>query len=629
MTYFKRVLTGFLALTLVLSGALNTTAFGANFAFVPGEVLVVLKSTSSAEAKNSAASALPHGRACLLQAVASSAGAEVQSTYSALSSVSGTTFALIKSETQTTEEMLEELAKWPEILAASPNYIQHLNAEPKDPYFTSGDLWGMEAIRAPEAWDETVGSEDVYVAIIDSGIDTDHEDLKDNLDTELSRNFVAESDEDENVDPSHFEDGGGHGSHVAGTIGAVGDNGTGVVGVNWKVKLIVLRVLNDEGLGRTSDIIAALNYLVELMKERPDLRLVAVNLSLGGYEPVTPEDIQTNPEYLAYKILNDMDRAVIIVAAGNEGMEVGAPTPFDDPVIRKNGKPRDGFKRGWYCYPASYPGLSNMIVVGASAPKGEAADFSNWSETKVDLVAPGVDIYSTVPQLPEIEEEPGYKHGECGGYVNWDGTSMATPHVTGAVALLAARYPEKTPSELKAYLLEFASADVNPVPQPWLDEYYEKYEEYKNANPEGKKVSRQGLLDVKAALDALADPDVKFHTITASAERGGRVEPSGAVRVRGGKAQTFTFIPDSGYEVFNVLVDKVPQGAVSQYTFSNVSEAHTLSAYFVQTPPPEPAPEPTPKPMPNRGSGGGCSAGTGAIAMFALLGAVLLRWKRD
>ncbi|NLL36838.1 MAG: S8 family serine peptidase, partial [Fretibacterium sp.] len=524
--------------------------------------------------------------------------------YSALSSVSGTTFALIKSETQTTEEMLEELAKRPEVLAASPNYLSRLNrTEPDDPYFTSGDLWGMEAIRAPEAWDETSGDETVYVAVIDTGIDTDHEDLKGNLDLDLSRNFA------EGGNPRDLKDSVGHGSHVAGIIGAVGDNGTGVVGVNWKVGLITLKVSEGRYIP-DNNIINALDYLAGLMKDKPDLRLAAVNLSLGDWYPETPEEVRSTPMYLAYKVLNDMDRAVIVVAAGNDGLEVGKPAPFNDPInIEVTGqlKSRDLFEAGDYCYPASYPGLDNMIVVGASAPEGEAAVFSNWSETKVDLAAPGVGIYSTVPRN-EYEENGG--------------TSMAAPHVTGAVALLAASSPDMGPSELKAYLLEFASADVNPVPKPFpFSDKSSMFEPYENINSDGQTLSRRGLLDVKAALDALASPDVRFHNITASAEGGGRVEPSGAVRVRDGADQTFTFIPDSGYKVLIVLVDKVPQDSVSQYTFSNVSSDHTLSAYFVQIPP-------TPKYMPGS-SGGGCDAGLGAIATFALLGAVLLRRKDE
>jgi len=175
--------------------------------------------------------------------------------------------------------------------SASPNYEVRALAVPNDPKWS--ELWGMAKIRADQAWDTTTGSTDVYVAVIDTGIDAAHEDLAANVDRNLSRSFVNPNLNDhEPVENSNYADGDGHGTHVAGTIAAVGNNGVGVVGVNWTARVIALKVLSDNGSGHNSWITAAIDYIIGLLQADPDMKIASVNLSLGGWEPQTPKEAQ-------------------------------------------------------------------------------------------------------------------------------------------------------------------------------------------------------------------------------------------------------------------------------------------------------------------------------------------------
>ncbi len=173
-------------LAALLCAALVPPALAASH--VPGEVLVVFKRAPGAAV--TAASVERGSESFRLAALAAASGARVAQSYGALSEAGDGVFALVRSETRTAEQLVEDLRARADVLAASPNRISRVMREPNDPRYVSGELWGLSAIRAPEAWDAATGSMDVYVAVADSGIYAAHEDLQPNLDTRLSRNFA-------------------------------------------------------------------------------------------------------------------------------------------------------------------------------------------------------------------------------------------------------------------------------------------------------------------------------------------------------------------------------------------------------------------------------------------------------
>jgi subtilisin family serine protease len=412
------------ALVLVLVWALPPAVFAAN---APGEALVVLKNkTGEIGARSRSAS---EGFA---RNVALSVGARADRTYAALSASGDSVFVLLKSDTKSAEELLADLKNNPDVISASPNYRVHALLAPNDPYYRSGALWGMDRINAPAAWDVTVGDENVCVAVMDSGITRGHEDLAGNV-SAYSRNFTKGEDGDQ------F----GHGTHVSGIIGAAGNNEKGVAGVNWRTKVLMLKVLDEDGSGLISWQVEAVNYLIDLLEKNPGLRIPAVNLSLGGAQALTPEEQIGSPYWLALKTLDRLNKMVIVVAAGNDAFEVGAPAQYN--VMDDNGDILT--EAGDYAYPASMIGIDNLIVVGSIDGDGAASYFSNWSSKYVHMIAPGGEILSAYND---------------GGYFSLSGTSMSTPHVAGAAALLASRYPTWNAAQLKSHLLLTSNRDVNP-----------------------------------------------------------------------------------------------------------------------------------------------------------------------
>lgn len=345
--------------------------------------------------------------------------------------VGGGRTAVVHSDSLSTDELIDVLEADPRIDRVEPDYLLHLDATPNDPDLPL--LWGLLQIRAPGAWDLTTGSPSVVLASVDTGVDYTHPDLAANMwhnPGEIAGNGL---DDDGNgytddvygmasapdvSDPSDPMDVQGHGTHTAGTMAGVGDNGTGVTGVAWRARIMALRFFSADGLGATSDAIRCINYAVA-MKQR-GVNVVAINASWGSGDASA---------FLRYAIKTAGDAGIVVVAsAGNGGDDKIGDDNDTDPY-----------------YPASFDG-PNIIAVAASDRTDALTQFSDYGASSVDLAAPGAAIWSTMPTSKTPE-----------GYGFLSGTSMAAPHVTGVIALCAALHPGETAAERIDRVL--ASAD--------------------------------------------------------------------------------------------------------------------------------------------------------------------------
>jgi subtilisin family serine protease len=309
------------------------------------------------------------------------------------------------------EAKIALLKQNPGVRYAEPDYLVHADLTPNDPLYNK--LWGMQRISANQAWDVSTGSKSVVVGVVDTGVDYTHPDLAGNVwSNPGSVNGCAAGTHGFNVltntcDPM---DDHNHGSHVSGTIGAVGNNGNGVVGVNWSVSIMGLKFLNSGGGGTTSGAVAAIDWALKAKSAGVNLRVLSNSWGGGGYSQALKDEID---KAAAMDVL-------FVAAAGNYGSN-NDTTPF---------------------YPCSYH-AANEICVAASDNHDHLASFSNYGVNSVDLAAPGVNILSTI---------------RGGTYGTMSGTSMATPHVSGTAALMLSKGYESV-FALKATLL----ATVDPI----------------------------------------------------------------------------------------------------------------------------------------------------------------------
>lgn len=322
------------------------------------------------------------------------------------------------------QKTLADLKKNPDVEWASLNYAEVTQTTPDDPYYTSGDMWGLANINMPPVWQSgNFGNKQVVVGVIDEGIFS-HDDLCPNIWTnphEIDNNGI---DDDGNgyIDDMHGWDwfnndkdvypGATHGTHVAGTIGAKGGNQVGVIGVNSNVTLISCKFL--EQFGYDDNAVKAIDYLIDL-KQRHGINIKVTSNSWGGggFNQGLLEAIQRAK---AADIL-------FVAAAGNHGANNDIEPNF----------------------PCGYD-VDNIISVGASDWSNNKASFSCFGPTTVDIFAPGVGIVSTIPTDQHTS-----------GYAFFSGTSMATPHVSGAAALYAGLNPEANYLQIKNAILSSAS----------------------------------------------------------------------------------------------------------------------------------------------------------------------------
>jgi len=334
------------------------------------------------------------------------------------------------------EDALRRAKEDPRVEYAEPDYFVYaMNTVPNDPFFNQ--MWGLSNdgcllcdpsqqtanIDATKAWDMTTGSDNIVAVVLDTGVQLQHEDLSANAwvnPREIAGNGLDDDGNEfvDDVNGWNFYNGNNstfvgasedfHGTHVAGSIGAVGNNGIGVTGVAWHVKIMSLKFLGGPlGKGSTSNAVRGINYAIDMRNRGVNVRVI--NASWGG-----------GSDSLALRqAISDANNAGIlfVCAAGNAGNNI------DDALS----------------FPAAYSiDLPNAISVAAIGQSGNLASFSNFGHKSVSVAAPGVSIVSTYP----------------GGYNSLQGTSMSTPYVSGVAVLLWSHEPSLTPAEVKQRIVD-------------------------------------------------------------------------------------------------------------------------------------------------------------------------------
>ncbi|MCX5671203.1 MAG: S8 family serine peptidase, partial [Planctomycetota bacterium] len=312
----------------------------------------------------------------------------------------------------------------PNVEFFEPNRLLVVERTPDDPAYWR--QWSLHQIGAEAAWDIATGNDSVVVAVVDTGIDYSHPDVEDNIWANPGEIPGNDLDDDMNgfVDDvcgwdfvygdSAPTDLDGHGTHVAGIVGAKGDNGIGIAGVNWSCSLMALKAMNDQGWMGEADEIRAINYAT-LMRSDYGINVRVINASFGWYD----NSAGSAGSAAERDAIQEAGAAGIlfVASAGNDGLDTD-----DHP----------------HHYPSGYL-LDNIISVASSDDMDFLSTSSNYGHTSVDLAAPGEDIYSTVPG---------------GGYEEKSGTSMAAPHVAGVAALLWTIAPTASYQEIRQAIFD-------------------------------------------------------------------------------------------------------------------------------------------------------------------------------
>ena len=373
------------------------------------------------------------------------------------------------------DQVLDNYNNNPEVEYAEPNYLYRASIIPSDTYYNN--QWYLQKIKAIKAWDDVRESPDIVIAIVDSGVQIDHPDLRDNIwrntgeivgnaidddkngfiDDVYGWDFVENTDDPNPKFNDDFTEAGIlHGTIVAGVIAASGNNAAGITGVTWKARMMPLRVLNGKGEGDTNKVIKAIDYATQ---NGADI----INLSFVGFGFSKSLDDAIKRAYDA--------GVIIIAAAGNE-----------------QGEGEGYFLDNTPMYPACHDGPdgeNRVIGVAATDTLDQKADFSSYGFKCVDIAAPGISIYSTVVYAPANYVDGKSFNKYYDGY--WSGTSMAAPIVGGAAALIEQANPKFNRDQVISALLETAD-NINRL------------------NPEFINQLGKGRLNVQAAVDyALAE----------------------------------------------------------------------------------------------------------------------------
>lgn len=350
------------------------------------------------------------------------------------------------------KEILNYYQKMPFVEYAEPNYTYKASIIPSDTYF--GNQWYLKKIKAVEAWNSVRESQNIVIAILDSGVQIKHPDLKDNIWINKKETAGNNIDDDKNgfiddingwdfinnsSDPSpkfqagFNEEGINHGTIIAGIAGASGNNAAGVAGISWKVKLMPLKVLEDNGEGGTLKVVKAIDYAIANGAN-------IINLSFVGFGYSKSLDDAIKRAYEA---------GVIVVAAGGNEQGQGDGYNLDETPM----------------YPACLDGANGenrVIGVAATDTIDQKAPFSSFGSKCIDIAAPGVSAYSTVVYEPTKYLEDKSFNTYYDGY--WSGTSVAVPIISASLALIESANPSLSRDEVISTLLNTADniSAVNP-----------------------------------------------------------------------------------------------------------------------------------------------------------------------